>query len=165
MVDERNRIEFVVGNKKFYGQEIRKKGKIEIERFHNELIPWFQENKYDFTEKDLTGKDTSEGRDEKFEWVAQRKVDSYFKFYINVHCIIMRLKGDQGQIVLRFKGYLEKDYKEQFKRKYGKFGEFLRRLYERYIIPDKVDKMAGKVYSETNDLIDKAKGILNLTVK
>ncbi len=164
-MDERSKIEFVVGNKKFYGQEIRKKGTINIERFHKELIPWFHEHKYYFIEKDLTGKDTPEGRDEKFEWMAQKKVDSYFRFNISVHCVIMRWRDDQAQIVLRFKGYLEKDYKDQFKKRYGKFGEFLRRIYERYLIQDKVDKMSGRVYKETNNLIDKSKDILNLIVR
>lgn len=165
-MDERSKIEFVVGNKSFYGEEIRKKGGVNLERLYKELIEWFHENHYLFTEKDITGKETSSGRDEKVEWLAERKIDSYFKFVIMVRMDLLRIKTGNAELTLRFKGFLEKDYKDRFSRRLGKkFGEFLRRVYERYLIADKINKMMGKVWGETNDLIDRSKNILDLVVR
>jgi len=170
-MDERNKIEYVVGDKKFYGQEIVKKGKVDIKKLYDELIPWFSEFKYKFIEKNITGKEAPSGRYEKIEWTADRKIDSYFRFHINTEFVIYRIKGETAELTLRFKGYLEKDYRNTFKRsdvfglQYGKFGEILRRVYERYVIKDRVEEMKGKLRLETREFIELSKKILELRVK
>ena len=40
--------EGIIGSRKFWGKEIRKKGKVDINKFHKELIPWFHKYKYSF---------------------------------------------------------------------------------------------------------------------
>ncbi len=165
-MDERSKIEFVVGNKSFYGQEIRKKGQMNIDKVYKSLIPWFKENKYLFHEKGITGKEKLGGREEKIEWIAERKIDSYFKFHIDTEFVLLRIRGENAELTLRFKGYLEKDYRNNFAIRYGaKFGEFLRRLYEKYVIKAKISGMEGRVWAETYDYIDTAKKELNLLTR
>ena len=158
-------IESVVGNKKFFGSEIRKKGNVDVKRLYKELAPWFSANHYAFMEKGISSKSKPGGKEQVIEWVSERKVDSYFKFQIEVDFRIWRYKDEKAEIYIRFKGYLEKDYRNTFKNKGGKFGEFLRNIYEKYVIKDRIDEMAGKVHKDTNDLIDEAKRVLNLTVR
>ncbi len=161
-MDERSKIETVLGNKNFWGREIKKKGSADVNKLYNELIPWFHDYKYLFLEKNLTGSEKPEGREEKIEWHAQRKIDSYFRFNIEVEMVIRRWRGENAEINIRFKAYLEKDYKDKFSRRYSTFGDFLRKLYERYIIKDRVDKLKGKLYLEISDLITRTKRTVNL---
>ena len=159
-------VAYVVGNKNFYGVEIKKKGNVDVERIYKELIHWFGKNFYRFTEKGITSKTKFSVKEERLEWSSSREVDDYFKFYIEIEILIYRCIKEKAEIKLRFKGYLEKDYKNKFERKFGKkFGKFLRRIYEAYFILDKVDSMKGKIWSETNNLIDLAKKILNLATR
>ena len=152
--------EYVVGDKNFYGSEIRKKGVLDPRRFHKEVITWFFDNKYIFNETNITSKDTAAGKEQKIEWKSFRKVDDYFKFNIEVEIRLWRWRAEKAETNIRFKGWLEKDYMEKFPRRFGKkTGEFLRKIYEMYIINDKIDKMKGKVWVETNDLIDECKKI------
>ena len=157
-------IESVVGDKKFFGLELRKKGNVDVQRLHK-LAGWFSANKYDFMEKGLSSKTKPEGKQQIIEWAGERKADSYFKLHIDVDMRIWRYKGEKAEIYVRFKGYLEKDYKDTFKKKAGKFGESLRNVYERYVIKERVDKMKDMVYYDTNALADEAKRVLNLAVK
>ena len=157
-------IEPIIGSKNFWGVEIRKKGKVNVNRFHKELIPWFHKYKYSFLEKGLTGKQASDGREEKIEWTASRDVDSYFRFNIVVEFIVQRWRGEKAEVIVRYKAYIEKDYKNRFT-KYKKTGEFFRKIYERYLIKEKLGKFSGKLHAEANDFIDKTKEVLGLVAK
>ncbi len=158
--------EYVVGLPSYYGAEIRKKGTLDPKRFHKEIIPWFFDNKYFFNEANLSSKDTAAGKEQKIEWRAFRKVDDYFKFNIEVEIILLRWREEKAELNVRFKGWLEKDYMDKFRRRFGKkFGEFLRRVYEMYVINDKIDKMKGKVWVETNSLIDECKKVIGLIIR
>lgn len=162
---ERVKIEYVIGSKKYYGQEIRKKGRVNISKLYDELVPWFHEFKYRFIEKGITGRARPEGRYEKIDWRCSRKIDAYFRFHIEVLFIIYRIKDNTAELTLRFKGYLHKDYRDRFAKRFGKLGEFLRRIYEAYIVKDKVENMKDKLRIETNLFIDRAKRILDAKVR
>ncbi|MFH1592618.1 MAG: hypothetical protein ABIB47_04605 [Candidatus Woesearchaeota archaeon] len=153
---------FVIGNKKFFGEEIRKKGEVDLKRLYKETIPWFSENYYVFTEKNISNKDTPSGSEQKLEWTAYRKLDSYFKFQIVVEIVVLRWLKKRAEITMRFKGYVETNYKKRYK---GKFGEFMMKVYEDLLIKDKITKMKGKCWAETFTLIDRAKSVLDLIVK
>ena len=152
----------VVGSKAFFGAEIRKKGDIDVQRMYKELVPWFFKNGYFFTEKGISNKDTSAGQEQKFEWVASRKVEGYFRINMAVEIRILRLLRGKAELTARFKGYLETDYRNKFK---GKFGNFLRNIYDRIIIANKVEMMKGTVKFETNSLIKEFKRVLNLVTE
>lgn len=153
---------FVVGNKKFFGEEVRKKGEVNLQKLYKDTIPWFQENKYTFTEQGITNKDTASGQEQKIEWTAYRKIDSYFKFHIVMEIVVYRWLKKRAELTMRFKGYVETNYKRRYK---GKFGEFMMKIYEDLLIKNKINKMKGKCWAETYTLIDRAKGLLDLIVK
>ncbi|MEK6934941.1 MAG: hypothetical protein AABW46_03615 [Nanoarchaeota archaeon] len=165
--------EYVVGTSKFYGAEIRKKGVLDPRRLHKEVVPWFFDHKYFFSELNITNKDLSSGKEIKIEWDAWRKIDDYFRFHMEVLILVWRFREDKGETTIQFKGYLEKDYSEKFVNRYAKrfgsigrtFGNWLRKIYEMYVIQDKIEKMKGKVWVETNEMIDEFKKVLGLIVK
>ena len=166
MVEERSKQEYVIGDKKFYGEEIRKKGNFDISKFHKELFPWFSKNRYTWFEKGITGSEKSEGRYEKLVWQGNRKIDAYFRIQVEMETMAYRIGKPGAEIAVRFKGYLEKDYRNRFQIKLGrKFGEFLRRVYERYVIHDKIEKMKNKVRYDITSLINETKEVLGLITK
>ena len=157
-------IETVIGNKSFYGTELRKKGNIDIERLHKEVAAWFSKYKYFFNEKDMTSSDLTQGREQKIVWIASRKIDSYFRFHIEIQILVYRWLNEKAEVTIGFKGYLEKDYRNFFE-KYGKLGIGLRNLYEDLVINDKIQKLKRKVLFETSEVIDEAKKALSFTTR
>ena len=157
-------IKSAIGDDKFFGAEIRKNGVIDMKRLYRSLVPWFHNYKYNFMEKGKTSRTRSDGKEQRIEWAAYRKVDSYFKFHIAAEIIVYRWLNEKAEVTVRFKGYLEKDYRNRFKKK-GKFGAVLRKIYEDYIIKDKEDSMKNKVEAETNEFIDEVKKNLQLVIR
>lgn len=154
----------VIGDNKVFGYELRKKGSIPLERFHKALVPWFSKYKYLFNEKGITHKDTVDPIEQYIVWIATRNIDSYFRFHINVNIVSLRQKQGRGEIVIQFRGYLEKDYRNSFE-KLGNFGKTLRRIFERYVIKEKAEAMEDKVRAETNEFIQETKRVLNFLVR
>lgn len=137
--------------------EIKKKGDVDLNVLYKKMIPWFEKNKYLFTEKELSNETKSDGQDQVLKWNGFRKIDDYFKFVIDVELWIYRWKGKRAEVTIRFKWDLEKDYRGKFRSRYG---EFMKNLYEKLIIREKIDKMEFKLAMEQAELVDIAKKIL-----
>ena len=161
MGKEKFKILFVVGNKKFYGSVIRKeKGYFSFDEMYKAWKDWFDEKGYFLNEKGQTEHVLTEGRQKKIEWVARRDITSYVRFHIELVLWVRRLKDvmievkgkkkkiQTGNLHIGFRGYIEKDYSGRWKKH-----EFLRKMYDRFIIKDKLIKYEGKLWKETNDFI------------
>ncbi|MFH0936420.1 MAG: hypothetical protein V1815_01935 [Candidatus Woesearchaeota archaeon] len=148
-------------------------GILNFDKIHSDLRKWFSSHKYFFKEKNMTTKETGYGKEEvEFEWEAFRKVDDYVKFYIEVHFKVHRLvnvlveengkkiKKQRGEFFIRFKAYFKKNYNATFSKQ--PISEFARQLYEKYLIKRRLLNYEGKLWVETNDLIDHAKDILHV---
>jgi hypothetical protein len=152
---------------------IHYKGILDFNRLHSDLRKWFSAHKYYFVEKNMTEKGTGYGKEEvEFEWDAKRKVDDYVRFIIEVHFKIHRLvdvlieengkkvKRQRGDFFIRFKGSFEKNYNKTFSS--HPLSNFTRELYEKYLIKGRLLNYEGKIWAETNDLIDHTKNILHV---
>lgn len=155
---------YVVGDKQFYGATVFKKGIFDLEEMYKKFKDWFEKHHYHYNEKKQSAKTLPDGKEIKTEWIGERKVDEYVKFHIGFFVWIRRCtdviveteagkkeKMQKGEISIRFKGYMEKDYMKKWK------SEFFRQLYDRYIIKGRLEQMEGKIWFETNDLISMAK--------
>jgi hypothetical protein len=148
-------------------------GILDFTRLHLDLRKWFKEHKYYFVEKNMTEKLIGYGKEEvEFEWTADRKIDDYVRFYIEVHFKIHRLvdvlieengkkvRRQRGDFFIRFKSYFKKNYNKTFSKQ--PISNFARELYEKYLIKRRLLNYEGKLWAETNDLIDHAKDILHI---
>jgi len=164
MGKEKHKQIYVVGNKQFYGSAIRQTGAIfDINQLYKAWRKWFDDHKYFLNEKKQSAKQLPDGQEITIEWVAYRKIDDYVKFHILTHVWLMRIndvmvevngqkrKMQKADIQIRFKGFLEKDYRGKWK------NEKLRQFYDRFIIKKRLINMEGKIWYETNDLINLTK--------
>ena len=155
---------YVVGNKQFYGSALKKKQALfNSEELYTKWKAWFDKHHYFLNEKKQSSKALPDGKEIKIEWQAERKVDEYVKFHVLIDCWILRCtdviveaegkkqKMQKADFEIRFKGFFEKDYRGKWK------NETLRRIYDRFIIKSRLEKMEGKIWYETNDLINLTK--------
>lgn len=164
MGKEKDKIIYVVGSKQFFGSGIRKKGGVlDIEDLYKNWKAWFDRYHYFLNEKKQTSKARPEGKEMEVKWDAFRNITDYVRFHVQVHLWLRRVndvmvevngekkKMQQADFDIRFKGYFEKNYRGTWK------NEFFRRLYDRFIIKKRLLKLEGKIWYETNNLIDETK--------
>ena len=142
---------------------IKKSGIFDLQQAYDIIHSWYLANQYLYVEKEQTEKVAPDGKEIKLVWMGFRKVDDYVKFWINVEVLLWRcievLVEEDGKQVrkvkadleIRFSSRLEKNYLKKFK------NEFLRILYEKYLIKDRLEKQERKLSDETYDLNNSVK--------
>jgi len=109
------------------------------------------------------------------EWTGKKKVTDYFQFEIKVSFRITNLinveinqgnakiKTNKGQVEVKVKGILVKDYEGKFET--NAFKKFLRSIYEKWIIKSRIDQMEDKIIGDCDEFLSQAKAYLDLEAK
>ncbi len=145
---------------------IRESGVFDFHRLYEDMGSWFDSNNYEFRERAHGRAVKPEGNEIKLEWVAERKVDSYVKFNFSIVLEMFRYLEVKIQdkiyakadLNFNIKAFFTKDYKKTFK---GPFGEFLRELYEKYLIKGRLINFEGKLWAEGQEFINLMKESLD----
>jgi len=108
-------------------------------------------------------------------WVCTKKLTDYFKFEMKVEFEIRKLakieitkgtakiKADKGDIKVKVKGVLIRDYEGKFET--NGFLKFLRAIYEKYVIPSRIDQFEEKIIGDCDEFLNQGKAYLNLEGK
>jgi len=129
----------------------------------------------EFEEKLYSEKVVGDGKVLDVEWNFKKKFTDYFRFdgRVRFHTVAMKkvelvqdgkkIKTNQGEITVKIRGTLTKDYKNRFEeslvlRKW-------RAIYEKWIIASRVDNYETKLVNFCNDFMNEAKAFLELEGK
>lgn len=144
------------------GLLISVKGPINIDSIYSNVQQWFGRYKYDFTEKEHTEKNKPQGNELLIKWVADRKIDDYMQYYIEIDFLITELRkvgsNYHAKAKINLRGYIQLDYRGSFSETPGK--KFLFYLYNNVIIKRKIMKHKMRLYKEMMDLHDLLKVLL-----
>lgn len=146
------------------GMVIRYKGLIDMDSLYKNVKLWFIKNKYDYFEKENTEKHKDVGINIKIRMKAQREIDDYVRFDLEVDMVeVLHYKKVEGgyygepRIVIR--GFMILDYRNNWK-----LIPFLFYLYNNIILKNKILKYYWpKIFNEMmdlNDLIKKELGLI-----
>ena len=155
----------VIGKPPHWGSELSKKGIFNFEKLYKLFMGWFEDNKYLTHEKQYTSKPLlQQGEEIVLEYSGFKDVSTYFRFHIDVEIWGLRLRrvgnNYKGTIKVRFRGWIEKDPKGRWR-----YFEFLRQIYDLFIIKKKISEAKKKIKKETENLMKKSKKILGLITK
>jgi len=161
---------------KLIGTKVRHVGIFDFKETYRILFEWLIDQGYDFNEKnykEVIG--AGNAKEIEIEWEAVRKVSDYFRFYIKVKWKIIGMtsveveidgvkqKMNKGDLTLEFSCVLHKDYEDRWGGK--PFFKFLRTLYDKYLIRERVEQYESKLIIEMEQLVAEAKSFLVLTGK
>jgi hypothetical protein len=137
------------------GIRIWYKGAVDVDKLWKDMKKWFDRYKYDFWEKDHTLKDLDKGMELVSHWIAEREVNDYIKFVIEVKFLLERLRKVDNKMEgfhkITFFAYLNLDYRNKWQK--NSLYKFLFHLYNNYIIKRKIeDDYEGRLYSELTEL-------------
>lgn len=160
---------------KLFDTKIKHKGVFNFSDLYNLMYDWLADEGYDTNEKSYKETVSSAGKELKIEWVAYRKVSDYFRFVIKVTWLIIGMTNveievdgtkqpsNKGYIEIKVSSVLEKDYESRWESR--PFFKFLRTLYDKYLIPARIEQYEGKLLGEMDELLAEIKAFLSLSAK
>jgi hypothetical protein len=150
-------------------------GLLKFSDFYQYAHTWFSEESYGVTEEKYSEKITGNSKEIDIEWKASKQISDYFKLEQKIKFEIKSLveveveidgkkaKMQQGKVRVDIKGALVKDVKSAWDPK--PMLRFLRDVYDKYIIPQKVDAMEDKIKADVKDFKEEMKSFLDLSGK
>ncbi len=153
------------------GIKIRQESVFNMDELYKAMFAWFNNYGYDFAEEEYNEKDSGRSKDVKFFWTAEKKIDTYIKWYMELNVLIMglenveiernglKLKTNKGSVEFKITAALIKDYDNKWSKG---FTAFLRKLYDKVVAYQRYSRMEEELVRETNKLIDEIKAFLNL---
>jgi len=154
--------------------KVKHKGIFDFSETYRILYEWLVDQGYDINEKTYKENIGAGGAKEiEIEWDAMKKVSDYFRFLLEIkwHPLGMtsveveidgvKQKMNKGQFEIEIKSVLLKDYESRWENK--PIQKFLRGLYDKYIIRERVEAYEGKLIAEMDEFVAQCKSFLALT--
>jgi hypothetical protein len=159
---------------KIFSSKIKHNGIFSFKDFYQFCYDWLKdETGLDITENKYEEKIEGNEKKIKIEWTGEKKVTDYFKFEVKVDPFeatslknVEIKKGDaiiktnQGKVTLDVKGILVRDYDGKFER--SAFSKFLRAIYEKWVIPSRIEQFEDRLVGDCSEFMAQAKAWLDL---
>ena len=106
------------------------------------------------------------------EWSGTRKVTDYFRFDVKIKLKIIgltnveivqdgkKIRSNKGSVDISVKGILVRDYQGKFEK--TAFQKFLRGIYEKWVIPSRIEDYEGKLFGDCDEFLSQSKAFLDL---
>jgi hypothetical protein len=144
-------------------------GVFDLHDFIDYLKKELKKNGYDdITEKQYDSKVKGDAKTVKIKWECVRKPTDYDKFVVKITIEGSNLKEGEvdglkvveGDVKVEFNAEHEKDYDEKWKKK--PTFNFIRAIYDKYIIEEKQQKYDKKLKSDVETLTSEVKRYFNI---
>ncbi len=137
---------------------------------------WLKGEKYNITEDQYVEKVKGSSKEVEVYWTASKKITDYFKAELGVKWRILGMEDVEVEIdgkkkkmnkfvevKIDIKGTLIHDHSNQWNK--TSQTNFLKALYNKYIIPERTEQMKNKVEDDVKDFKEEMKALLELTGK
>jgi hypothetical protein len=161
---------------KVFASKIKYRGVVDFSEFYKFSYNWLKdETGLIIAEDKYSEKLSGDSKKIDIKWTGVREMTDYFKFEAEVVFKIVgltsieitrdgkKVKTNQGEIEVSVKGALVKDYKGKFEK--TAFQKFLRGIYEKTVIPSRVNEYQEKVNGDCEEFLAQAKAYLDLEGK
>lgn len=136
---------------------------------------WLKNEDYDVVEEKYSENVSGNSRSIYIEWKATKQVSDYFKIEIKMKFDLKDLvdveveidgkkkKMHKGRVAMDMKGNLVKDPESKWEG--TAFNRFLREIYNKYIIPSRLEGIKIKIRADTRSFKEELKAYLELLGK
>ena len=126
-------------------------------------------------EKKYEEKIVGDMKEIKIVWEGEKKLTDYFRFDTKIKFEVKALKEvevmqggkkvktNQGSVKVNIKGILVRDYEGKFER--TAYRKFSRGVYEKWVIPSRIEEFETKIASDSDEFLGQAKAYLDLEGK
>ncbi|MDD5012437.1 MAG: hypothetical protein PHQ66_02215 [Candidatus Nanoarchaeia archaeon] len=161
---------------KVFSSKIKYGGVVNFADFYKFCYQWLKEEMgLAVSEDKYSEKLSGDSKNIDVEWTGTREMTDYFKFEAKVSFKVIgltnievtqdgkKVKTNKGSVEVSIKGTLVKDYKGKFEK--SAFQKFMRGVYEKMVIPSRVNEYQGKVNGDCEEFLGQAKAYLDLEGK
>lgn len=133
---------------------------------------WLKEARYGVTEEKYSEKTSGSSREIDIEWKAVREITDYFKFEYRIKFEIKGMTDvevetdgqkktmNKGKLKVEITGTLVADKDSKWDN--TPFSRFMRDVYNKYVIPSRMDNMRGEVIGVAQNFKDEIKAFLDM---
>jgi hypothetical protein len=142
-------------------------GIVNLKELYNLVKSWFSERGFFVIERENEGSEDESGSSFYTKFDAFKKVEEYTKYMIEVRIKSNSLKETseqynyQGEYVVSFESYLEKDYENKYENK--PILKFFKGFYEKLIEKSRFNKYESELRDLTMSIYNEVKAFLNLS--
>jgi hypothetical protein len=161
---------------KIFSSKIKYNGIVDFAAFYKFCYDWLKEETgLSISENKYTEKLAGDSKSITVDWTGTREMSDYFKFEAKISFNVAgltsveitqdgkKIKTNKGSIEIGINGTLVRDPKGKFE-KTG-FQKFLRGVYERMVIPERIEQFQGKIVGDCDEFLSQAKAYLDLEGK
>lgn len=161
---------------KLFSSKIKYNGIFNFGEFYKFCFEWLRDEVgLDLIEDKYAEKLSGDSKNIDVEWSGSRKITDYFKMEVKVTFRVIgltsveisqggaKIKTNKGSVEVSTKGTLVKDYENKFEK--SSFQKMLRGIYEKTVIPSRVNQYEEKVMKDCDEFLAQAKAYLDLEGK
>jgi len=159
-----------------FSSKIKNTGVFTFADFYQFCYRWLSEEEgFSVSEDSYSEKIAGEAKNIDVVWSGSKKVTDYFKHEIKVTFKVIglaniettqngaKVKTNKGNVELGVKGTLVRDYLGKFEKTATQ--KFMRGVYERWIVPSRVNEYEDKLVGVCDEFLSQAKAWLDLEGK
>lgn len=156
-----------------FSSKVKYNGIFSFKDFYRFCYDWLGEEANLFVIEDkYVEKLSGNSKEIDVEWSGIRKITDYFKFKVKVKFRILGLteieieqggkktKTNKGSVEVKITGILIRDYQGKFEKTGTQ--KFLRSIYEKWVIPSRVEQFEDKLTDDCNEFLEQTKAWLDL---
>lgn len=161
---------------KIFSSKIKYGGIFSFKDFYKFCYDWLtEETGLNVAEEEYSEKLNGDSKNIEIVWKGEKKMNDYFKFEVKISFRITNLKkveitqgktkiqSNKGSVNVKVGGSLVKDYEGKFET--TAFKKFLRGIYEKAVIPSKIEQFEDKLVGDCDEFLSQAKAYLDLEGK
>ncbi len=160
--------------KLIYGETLSQVGYWKYDEVYTFLFNWIKDNGYNLSEDMYKEKLSGGGKEVIIGWTAGKAITDYFKYQLVLDWHILGMKDaeveidgkktktNKGELEIRFKANIIKDYEERWEDK--PIHKFMRGIYEKHIIRTTIDEYEDDLEDQAKELISDLKSFLRIPV-
>ncbi|MBS3077612.1 hypothetical protein J4233_05050 [Candidatus Pacearchaeota archaeon] len=156
-------------------EKLEHTGVFDFKAMYSYAHSWFAEQGYGIIEERYIEKAKGDSRDIMIEWKASKDFSDYFRFEYKIKFEIegltdveveiegKRRQMNKGRVVVEITAILVTD--KDGKWESSSFSRFMRDVYNKYIVPSRVESMKILLLSKSTGFKDDLKTFMNLTAR
>jgi len=153
-------------------EKVEHNGLVDFSSFYSFAHSWFKEEGYGVNEEKYSEKTGGDTRELDIEWKAWKDLSDYFKFEMKLRFEVRAMSDVEveidGQKKSMNKGKLSAEitgtliYDKNSKWDTSPFVRFMRDVYNKYVVPSRVEDMKQLLISKVQDFKEELKAFLDL---
>jgi hypothetical protein len=156
-------------------EKLEHTGIFDFKALYSYAHAWFREDEFGVIEEEYKEKSKGDSRDLEIKWKATRDYSDYFQIEYKIKFKIEDLKDvevqidgskqqmNQGKVEIEITGVLVMDKDSKWET--SPFNRFMRDVYNKYIVPTRVESMKDKVREKARNFKDDIKSFMNLAAR